>query len=410
MGHRRVHEKNQWQAAKRGDQHTVFGAGSMKAILKGFGRISALVAALVACAVAGAQPGVSDTEIKFGTSLVLSGPSKSLGEEMRAGMDAYFKHVNAAGGVNGRRLKLDVLDDGYEPDRAAANTAQLIKSDNVFALIGYVGTPTTNAAMPVLTAAGVPLIGAFTGAQSLRQPFHPYMYNVRASYEAEGAPLAKQLAVYGKVALFIQDDAYGAAVKDAIVKGLGKYNLQPVAVATIKRNALDAESINKAADIIAKSGAGAIAVGSVYGPTGALMAALHERGSYPVVASVSFIGTSALLNNMGPTAAGFGITQVVPYPYSDSSDLAREFRADMVAAGAKPSYGAMEGYITARVAVEGLRRCGDKLSREHYREELDHLGTYDMHGYKVTYSPTDHTGSSFVEITLVDRTGTTVLR
>ena len=407
----------------------------MKSILKGFVRALALTAALVACALAGAQPGVSDTEIRFGSSLVLSGPSAQLGQEMAAGMEAYFHHVNATGGIDGRRLRLILRDDGYEPARAAANTTALIRQDGVFALMGYVGTPTTNAAVPILTEAGVPLVGAFTGAQSLREPFNRYVYNVRASYEAEGVPLAKQLAVYGKVALFIQEDAYGAAVKDAMIKGLAKYGLSPVVVATIKRNAIDAASINKAADLIAQSGASAIAVGSVYAPVGALMAALHERKSYPVIASVSFIGTSALLERMGATAAGFGISQVVPSPYSESSPLMRQLHADVEAwhdelvrraqnattsqekaelltqaKYAVPSYGVVEGYITGMVGVEGLHRCGEKLSRQRYVDALDHLGTFDMRGYKVTFTPQDHSGSTFVEITLVDRTGTTVLR
>jgi ABC-type branched-subunit amino acid transport system substrate-binding protein len=289
----------------------------------------------------------------------------------------------------------------------------------------------------VLTAAGVPLVGAFTGAKSLREPFNRFMFNTRASYADEGVPLARQLAVYGKVALFVQEDAYGKAVQDAVTAGLAKYGLAPVVVATVKRNATGAElqaSITKAADAIAKSGASAVAVGSVYAPVGALMQALKDRGAPTVMASVSFIGTTGVLQGMQRSAAGMGIVQVVPSPFNEASELTREFRVDMAAwrerlvrqaqtAATKddaarlmkqadyavPSYGAMEGYINARVAIEGLRRCRGTFTRDRYIEALESLGRFDLGGFIESYSRDSHKGSTFTSLSVVSSDGSKVL-
>ena len=200
------------------------------------------------------SPGVTDNEIRIGQSAVLSGPSANLGLEMKAGVEACFKAVNDRGGIGGRMLRLLTLDDGYEPERCAANTAKLITGERAFALLGYVGTPTCNAALPVFTASKVPFIGAFTGASSLRTPFNPNIFNVRAGYLDEGAPIVKQLTTFAtKVAIFHQNDAYGNAVRESIERALKAQGLEPVAIATVERNSLD---VRQATDVLARSGAG----------------------------------------------------------------------------------------------------------------------------------------------------------
>ena len=152
--------------------------------------------------------------ILIGQSAALSGPAEQLGKEMKAGAEAYFDVVNKSGGINGRKIKLISVDDGYEPEKAAANTKKLIEEEKVLALFGYVGTPTSNAALPIFTAAKVPFVGAFTGAQSLREPFNRYIFNVRASYFDETEQIVAHLVQQGvtKIAVFYQNDAYGKAV------------------------------------------------------------------------------------------------------------------------------------------------------------------------------------------------------
>ena len=284
-----------------------------------------------------------DAVIKVGQSAVFSGTSAGLGMEMRDGIDAYFKTVNAQGGLTGRKLQLVSLDDGYEPERAAANTAKLINEERVFALLGYVGTPTSNAALPVFTASRVPFIGAFTGANSLRNPFNKYIFNIRASYGDEGVPIVNQLTSLGssKVAIFYQNDAYGLAVRTSIEQALAAKGMRAVALASVERNSID---VSSAVDILLKSGANSIAMGSVYGSSAELVKAFRAQGSTAQFVSVSFIGTSMLLEKVGESAKGIGISQVMPYPGGlGLTPIAREYQRAMRDAGqSKFNYGSME--------------------------------------------------------------------
>ncbi|MBS1137611.1 MAG: transporter permease [Proteobacteria bacterium] len=179
----------------------------------GMFRLFPVLCAITAATVAVAEVGVSDNRILLGQSAALSGPAQELGIEMRLGAQLYFEHVNRQGGIFGRSIELRSYDDGYEPDRTAPNTTRLIREDGVFALFGYVGTPTSNAAIPIFSEAKVPFIGAFTGADSLRHPFNRLIFNIRASYFEETERIVDEHASLGvqSVAVFYQNDAYGKA-------------------------------------------------------------------------------------------------------------------------------------------------------------------------------------------------------
>src|SRR5512146_302620 len=185
--------------------------------------------------------GVTESEVVLGQSAAMTGPAGQLGKDMRTGAMLYFDHVNAHGGVNGRRIVLKTLDDGYEPPRAVANTRKLIDEDKVFALFGYVGTPTSMAALPVFTQAKVPFVGAFTGAEGLRNPVNPYVFNVRASYFDETEAIVRHLTAMSidRIAIFYQNDAYGQAGLAGVERAMKKRNLQLVARATVERNTVD---------------------------------------------------------------------------------------------------------------------------------------------------------------------------
>jgi ABC-type branched-subunit amino acid transport system substrate-binding protein len=376
----------------------MFQMGSLRGAASRAKHIAALAMALLLPFASHAEVGVSDTEIKVGQSAVFSGPSARLGREMRDGIDAAFFEANRQGGIEGRRLTLISLDDGYEPDRAASNTATLINDKKVFALLGYVGTPTSNAALPVFTAAHVPFVGAFTGAATLRA-FNRYVFNVRASYMDEGQPIMQVLSQYGRVALFIQDDGYGAAVKSSFMHAMDELGMRPATIAVVKRNSLD---VSEAADQLCKSGATAVAMGTVYGAAGELQKALHARGCFPVLASVSFIGTSALIDELRDNAVGIGISQVMPSPFAESYRVVREYHDAMRAAGHdRYTYGSIEGYVAARVFIEGLRRSGHDLTRDRFIASLEGLGRYDLGGFAVTFTPKSHNGSNWVDMTVV---------
>jgi ABC-type branched-subunit amino acid transport system substrate-binding protein len=384
------------------------------------------------------QPLSQSADILLGSSLVLTGPSELLGRELQSGAHAYFDRINAAGGVDGHHIRLIELDDHYEPQRAVDNTTRLINDEHVLAAVNYVGTATTTAALPILSSAGVALVGSFSGGQSLREPFNRFMFNTRASYRDEGTPLAHQLLTYGKVALFIQDDAFGESVRDSVTRGLAKYGLAPVVITTVKRNASGAElraAAASAADAIGKSGAGAVAIGSLYPHVAALRKALRDRSLHVVLASVSTINTSGVLQEMKGDAAGMGIVQVFPNPYAGTTELARDYRRDVdawhtrlvqlantaptraeaeefaeQARFARPSYGGLEGYINARLTVEGLRRCHGKLTSDSYRAALEDIGTIDLGGFTETFTRSSHLGSTWTDVTVVNGEGTRIVQ
>ena len=201
------------------------------------GAASALLAAVLTAPGHAADVGVTDKEILVGQFAAQTGPAAELGKRMQLGMLAHFNAVNAAGGIHGRSIKLVSRDDGYEPEKAAAAVKALIEEDKVFALVGSVGTPTTLAAVPAINAAGIPLVGPFTGAQALREPFNRNLFHVRASYFDETESIVQHLSTLGikKIAVFYQNDAYGkAGVKALVHAGTGNGSVAAQAVASLQ--------------------------------------------------------------------------------------------------------------------------------------------------------------------------------
>ncbi|MDO9157898.1 MAG: ABC transporter substrate-binding protein, partial [Burkholderiaceae bacterium] len=178
-----------------------------------------------------AAQAAGDKPIVLGQSAAFSGPAAELGQQYHLGARLYFDRVNASGGIEGRKIELHKLDDGYEPERCAANTRQFI-AEGVFALFGYVGTPTTAAALPLATEARMPLFAPLTGAQSLREPYNRQVVHIRASYLDETAAIVRQTHAVGikRLAVFHQNDGYGQAGLDGVRRALATLQLEPVAV------------------------------------------------------------------------------------------------------------------------------------------------------------------------------------
>ena len=368
-----------------------------------FRRVSVLVMLLASSQLAFAQ-GVTVDTITIGQSAALSGPAEALGKEMKSGAEAYFDAVNASGGVNGRKIKMVSLDDGYEPDRAAANTKKLIADEKVLALFGYVGTPTSNAALPIFTEAKVPFVGAFTGAQSLREPFNRYVFNVRASYFDETEAIIQHLVLGGakRIAVFYQNDAYGKAGLAGVERAMKKRNLAISSTATVERNTVD---VAKAVQTMSKDNPAAIVMISAYKSCAAFIKAMQRAGAFPQFWNVSFVGSKALAGEMGEDGRGVQISQVVPFPFSDLNPVVREYQKRIGGAD-KVSFTSLEGYLAARVLVEGLKRAGKKPTRETLVDGLASIGKLDLGGFTVNYTPTNHNGSSFVDLTIIARGGT----
>ncbi len=369
-----------------------------------FYKTLAFISMLVGSAGAWAQsPGIYDKEILVGQFAAFSGPAGQLGERLKVGIEAYFKTTNAQGGVNGRTLKLVTRDDGYEPEKATAAVKALIYEDKVFALIGAVGTPTGLAAMPVFTTEKVPMVGMFTGAQALREPFNRQIFHVRASYFDETERIVQHVTSMGSknVAVFYQNDAYGKAGLEGVTRALAKRDLKPVALATFERNTVDVTA--SLATILSAKPDAVIQIGA-YKSVSAFIKESRKQGYGGQFFNVSFVGSKALADELGPVGTGVVISQVVPFPFAQAVPVVREYQQRMTEAGQKEfDFSSMEGFLMAKVFAEGVRRAGRSLTREGLISALESMHEVNLGGFSISYSAKNHEGSKFTDLSIIGR-------
>jgi len=367
----------------------------------------ALIQGAAAAAASVAVPALraAETKLILGQSAAFTGPAAQLGIQMNKGAKIWFDQVNASGGLNGMQIELKTLDDGYEPERCKANTAQFIK-DEVFALLGYVGTPTCLAALPLVNEAKIPFFGPFTGAEALRDPFSKVVFHLRASYYDETGLIVKNLTSLGlnKIAVFYQNDAYGQAGLSGVQRALKPLNLEPVALGTVERNTVNVAQAVK--DIVAKQPQAIVQI-SAYKSCAAFIREARKAGYGGQFYNVSFVGTQALADELKGDGRGIMISQVVPYPYTPAIPISREYLDAVRKAGgdATPNYSSMEGYLAARVFTEGLRRAGRNPSRESLIAGLESIAGYNMGGFNVDFSARDHVASRFVDLSMLTGDG-----
>ncbi|RYF21893.1 MAG: ABC transporter permease [Comamonadaceae bacterium] len=339
--------------------------------------------------------------IVLGQSAALTGPAGQLGVQFQEGAKLYFDQYNAQGR---RPVELRTLDDGYDPERCAANTRRFI-ADDVFALFGYIGTPTSLAALPLVTQARLPFFAPFTGAEALRQPFNRLVFHVRASYNDETAVITRHLHNLGvqKIAVFHQNDSYGKAGLDGMTKALGDLQLKPVSVATVERNSVD---VDAAVKTIVASGPQAVVQIGTYAASAAFIRAARKAGYGGKFYNLSFVGTQALADELGKEAEGVVVSQVMPSPFQTTKQISREFQEAVKKAGSKikPNYSNLEGFLAARVFAEGLRKAGDKPSRDALVSSLESVGS-QVSGYALAFNGTSHAGSRFVEMSMLTADG-----
>ena len=364
-----------------------------------------LAVAAVACsALAAAEPGITDSTITLGMSSPFTGPNGVYGVNMRQVIQTYFAQVNKGGGVNGRKIDLVALDDGYETDRTVANTKTLIGDKRVFALLAFYGSsPTTEAMNTVFGPARVPLVGTISGAGTLREPIakNPngnYMFNVRASYADETEAIINQLVSLGlkNIAVFYQNDGFGKSGLEGVTASLKKHNLAPSAVATVERNSVN---VAAAVDTIAKAKPQAVVMVTLYKPTAAFVQAMKKGGQRPMFTTLSPVGTEQLVKELGADARGIVISQVMPYPWNDIVPMVRDYQK-LVGKGGAYSYYGIEAYAMARIMVEALRKTGKEPTREKLVAALESTNT-DLGGFRIAFTNTNRQGSRFVEMTVV---------
>jgi len=345
----------------------------------------------------------SETPIVLGQSAPFTGPAAQLGIQFYEGAKLYLEQYNAQPGR--RDVQIKFLDDGYEPERCAANTKKLI-DEEVFALFGYIGTPTSLAALPLAVGAKVPFIAPFTGAMALREPFHKNVFHLRASYNDETAVIVKQLTHLGlkKIAVFYQNDAYGKAGLDGTTLALSELGLKPAALATVERNSVDVAAAVKA--IVAAKPDAVVQV-SAYKSCAAFIREARKAGYGGTFFNVSFVGTQALADELGKDGAGVVVTQVVPSPYSPANAITREFTeaARKTGGATKANFSSMEGYLAAKVLTEGLRRAPGKLTRDGLVAGLETIDRQQFGGFEVSFSPRNHVASKFVELSMITGDG-----
>ena len=375
--------------------------------------------------------GISDDEILLGTSAAFSGPSQGLGIELYRGAQAFFTQLNQQGGIHGRRVTLRLYDDGYQPDPSVQNTMELLLRDRVFALFGYVGTPTVTRVLPILKKfqqENVYIFFPFTGAQPQREPpYDEFAFNLRASYQEETAGLVENFLSIGRrrIAVFYQADAYGRSGWAGVRAALGAHGERIVAEATYTRGAGFANSMQEQVQILANANPDAVICIGAYGACAAFLRDAVDGGLDAPIANLSFVGSENLLQliidsieDSEPYTRLLINSQVVPSYEDDSIPVVREYSALMRSnnpqvpealrqPGYVPferSFTSLEGFVNAKMMAEILTRLGDSPSRARLEEAVFTVRDFDLGiGERISFSPERRQGMQRLYYTVVDQ-------
>ena len=365
----------------------------------------AFVATYPPPALAQSAPGVSENEILIGSCSALEGPSKFLGTETVTGAKAYFDMINDEGGVNGRKLKLITADDSYDPAKTQACFDHLM-SEKVFAMGFFVGTPTAVKYVPMADNAKVPLIGLFTGAQTLYVPLRHWIVNVRASYFDETREQVDGLwktLNYKRIGVIYPDDAFGAAVLEGVKTALKAHGAEPAAIASYQRQT---SQVGGAIDTVRAANPEAVVVVGPANTVAPILKQSHAKNWKPLFVTVSFVGTDELISEAGQDAEGVVITQVVPPYYMTEQKSVALYRRELgkYFPSEQPNFVSLEGFVDAMVMVEGLKRAGKDLTREGLIRAIESIHDHDLGlgpQLKLNYSAKEHKGFDHVIPTIV---------
>lgn len=363
-------------------------------------RLPALWASLAfwACASAGAQ-------ILVGQTAGFTGPVAAGVKEVGEGAKLYLDAVNAKGGVHGQPVELIALDDQFDPKLAAENARVLITEKRVVALFLTRGTPHTQAILPLLAEHKVPLIAPSTGAMLLHQPVNPWVFNVRATYQREAERAVQHLSLIGieRIAVIHVDDSFGADAAQGAAKGFSAVGKQPLFVEKYKREKWDFAKI--AVQVQDKNAQAVLFLGSGNAVADGIET-LRAAGSKAQIVTLSNNASAGFVKSLKDNARGVIVSQVFPYERSLAAPIVKEANDLAVAQGREGVSPAMlEGFAAAKVLVAGLKRAGANPTRQKLQQALDTLGKIDLGGIELSYSPTDHTGLEFVDLSIISADG-----
>lgn len=345
-------------------------------------------------------PGVTEKEILIGSCSALEGPSKFLGTQTVAGAKAYFDTINEQGGVHGRKLHLIASDDSYDPAKAE-DCFKHLQSQGVFAMGFFVGTPTAVKYVPLAESNKIPLVGLFTGAQTLYTPLRHWVINVRAGYADETKEqidgLWKTLG-YKKIGVIYPDDAFGTTVLDGVKNALSEHNTRPVAIGSYQRQTALADA---AIQTVRAASPNAVVIVGPANTVAPIIKLAHAKGWSPLFVTVSFVGTDDLIRLAGQDAEGMVITQVVPPYYLTDLKTVALYRRTMnrYAPTETPNFVSLEGFVDAMIMVEGIKRAGKEPTREGLIRGIESLRDFDIElgpQLKLNYSARDHKGFEHV--------------
>lgn len=369
------------------------------------------IRASVAIALATCTFAAAAADIVVGQVAPLSGVLASTGRDMVLGARVYFDHVNANGGIHGNRINHVVLDDGYKVDETVRLTQELIDQRQAVALIGFAGTANVGEVLKqgILEKGRIALVAPYTGGEALRKAENRNIFHIRAGYADEAEHMVDHLVTVGvrKIAVFHQNDGFGEAGRKGVEAALAKRDLKLAAVATYERNTDD---VKTAIETIRKADVGAVIMVSVNKSTAAFTKGYREAGGAAQLLNISVVDAGQLVKLSSASAMhGLGISQVMPFPYSDTLAITREFRRLFAKHGgpdATISYTNFEEFIGAKVLVEALRRAGPNPGPEKVLRALETISNYDVGGFTVSFSPGNRVGSRYVEVTVIGRNGT----
>ncbi len=366
-----------------------------------------LLSCLAAVALLGAS-GAFAADIVIGQVAPFSGTLAPTGKGVNLGVRAYFARINAKGGIRGSKLKLATRDDGYKVAETLRQTRDLLAKEKPVALIGFVGTGNTMALHKegILTAAKIPLVGVRSGALALREPTPAYIFHTRASYAAEAQRIIGQMKSMGlqRIAVFHQDDPFGQDGLEAAKTRLAAAGMNLVATGKYKKGTTD---VADAVKIIHAADPNGVIMVSNTAASAAFVSGMKTAGSYALMVALSVTAGPQVAKRIGPEMAhGLGIVQVVPQPDSEAVPINRDLAADLkrLNAGVAPNHTILEGYLMAKVLVEGIRRASATDSAS-IVAALNNLGTFDAGGVTIRYRPDNHDGSGYTDISILNRAG-----
>jgi branched-chain amino acid transport system substrate-binding protein len=347
------------------------------------------------------QEGVKSGSIVVGQSTALTGPGSPLAAAFHEGAKLYFDRINAAGGVNGRKIELVTLDDRGNPNVAAENTRKLLQQ-GVFSLFGYYGSPQVTAIYPLIKDSDILLFGPMAAADEFRGAMYPNVYSIRPGYAEEAAAITRHADTLGarKLAILHASDSESLAALDSAVRTMTGLGSNMVANAGFQSGAV-ASAVNK---VLAAAPQSVLVIGDSSGAASAIRD-LRAKGFRGPIYGFSNTGESLLAEELGREGAGVVVVRVVPKSDTAKVPVVRELMQDaQLAKLGKTNVYMLEGYLAARAFAEGLKRAGKDLTRARFKKSVGAMDDVSLGGFRVHFGD-DRVGSRLVELSLIDSQG-----